>query len=141
MNICEAIKALKDGHTVTRLCWDNQVSLSLNKHNLYIYAIMEWKDKPESWHAEQNDLFATDWMIWEKKAESVTMEFSEAITSLKRDLKIRRANWSQGKHLFLYGNRIYKSPNNEEDYVVSWIPNHSDLVADDWEFHQYGLEP
>lgn len=69
MNLSKASKLLKEGKRITRACWNNK--LFLERFYLEegivtkcVYQNPGYFDFP--WVPDVNDLFATDWLEWEK---------------------------------------------------------------------------
>lgn len=66
------------------------------------------------------------------------MDFSLALTNLKKGEKLKRKGWN-GKHLYVKSfnsdicGDMFIITNEATNTVNSWIPSVSDLYAEDWE--------
>lgn len=70
------------------------------------------------------------------------MDFSEALNTLKRGERMRRAEWEhEGKWVALEKSSTkdgvmtlpYIYMNTGQGHLFPWLPNHIDLLAEDWE--------
>ncbi len=64
-------------------------------------------------------------------ARSGTMDFSLALTELKRGEHVRRQAWPYEAHLLMLGGKVILAVSGRE--LMEWHAHSADLMALDWE--------